>query len=193
MMPLNYALTDGLVALVAAWGGWRLLRSGRPVAAMGMALFSIAGAIGTVRITLGLGEQLAAAHRFASQVGGVAGVTLFLSQIVREAGWPHPALASAFAAIVAAAVMMLAPGAGAILFVLAIISGTALLWRGNGPESRNIIGALGFAVMLANALLVRKSTWLGADASWHVYHCLVALWLTAFTATLIARPLPAQR
>jgi hypothetical protein len=187
-MPLHYALTDGLVALVAAWGVWRLLRAGQPIAALGLAMFGIAGAIGVTRITTGAGEALAPAHRFASQIGGVFGLWLIVSQIwTKRGGRASPALRL----IVAAAIAGLAiryPVVGAGGFVIGLVCGVALLWLGDGPGRRGTAAALGFGLMLPNVLLIRQSPLLGADLGWHLYHIVVAVWLALTVRALTHRP-----
>ena len=171
-MPLHYALTDALVALVAARGAWRMLQSHQPVAALGFALFALAGLIGTVRITSGQIEQMAMLHKMASQVGGLAGLVLLLSQIVRKQLWSHTPTASMLAAVVALAIATIAPAIGAALFVVMLLVAIALLLKGRAHA-----GAAGFALMLVNVTLVRQSVLLGPDISWHGYHVIVAIWL----------------
>ena len=190
-MPLHYAATDALVALAGAWGAWRLTRPAQSRAiqwagAAGIALFGLAGAIGTVRIAAGLDDQLAALHRLASQTGGLAGLVLILFQLragnaALPAQW-HIALI----VMTAVGISLLLPAAGAILFVTGLIAGAALLWRGTGPGQRHLAAALGFALMLPNVLLVRASPHLSADMAWHAYHLLVAIWLW-ITILILAR------
>jgi len=176
-MPLHYALTDGLVALVAAWGVWRLLRAGQPIAALGLAMFGIAGAIGVTRITTGAGESLAPAHRFVSQIGGVFGLWLIVSQFwANRGGRASPALRLITAAAIAGLAIRY-PVVGAGGFVIGLVCGVALLWLGDGAGRRGTAAALGFGLMLPNVLLIRQSPLLGADLGWHLYHIIVALWL----------------
>lgn len=227
-LPLHYAATDALVALAGAWGAWRLTRpaqfrpaqsrpdqfrprhssavQSRPgqsraiqwAGAAGVALFGLAGAIGTVRIAAGLDDQLAALHRLASQTGGLAGLVLILVQIrliqlravqIRAGNAALPAERHiALIVMTAVALSLLLPAAGAILFVTGLIAGAALLWRGTGPGQRHLAAALGFALMLPNVLLVRASPHLSADAAWHAYHLLVAAWLCIIPWALQAKP-----
>ena len=181
-MPLHYALTDALVMLVAAWGVWRMVQSRQPIAALGIALFGMAGAIGTVRITAGLDEQLAGIHKMTSQLGGVAGTALLLSQILRHQNHAHSTAVSLFAALAAMAVAALFPAAGAALFIAMLVGAIALLLR-----ARAYLGAAVFTLMLINVLLIRQSARLGPDVSWHAYHVIVAIWL-ACTAAYLAKP-----
>lgn len=187
-MPLHYALTDGLVALVAAWGAWRLLRAGQPLAALGLTMFGIAGAIGVTRITSGADEALAPAHRFASQIGGLFGLWLIVSQIWASRGRSAPPVLRLVLAAAIAGLAIRFPMIGAIGFVAGLLCGIVLLWRGKGAGHRNIASALGFALMLPNVLLIRQSTLLGADVGWHFYHIIVALWLALTVRTLHRAP-----
>jgi hypothetical protein len=171
-MPLHYALTDALVALVAAWGVWQMLQSRQHVAALGFALFALAGFIGTVRIISGQIDQLVMAHKMASQLGGIAGIALLLSQILRNTLWRHAPAISLLAALAAVAIGAIVPAVGATLFVAMLLVAAALLLK-----ARAFVGAAGFALMLINVSLVRQSAILGPDISWHAYHVIVAIWL----------------
>lgn len=180
-MPLHYAATDALVALFGSWGAWRLGRTGQWAGAVGIALFGLAGAIGTVRIAGGLDSQLAALHRLASLTGGLVGLILILMQLRAGTGalprWWHIALAS----IATAGLSIVIPSAGAALFVVGLVGGSWLVWRGSGrgqgSGQRHLAAALGFALMLPTVLFVRASPYLSTDAAWHAYHLLVASWL----------------
>lgn len=186
-MPLHYAITDALVALVAAWGAWHMHQSHKPAAALGLALFGIAGAIGTVRIVSGMVDELAMIHKAASQLGGIAGASLLMSEIVRTNGWPHRFALSLVAATVAMLVAIAAPLAGAALFAILLVAGAVLLLRRAKQDRASLIGGLGFGLMLVNVLLVRQSPVLGPDWSWHLYHVIVAIWLWCAVTALKAR------
>ena len=185
-MPIHYALTDALVALIAGWGGWRLWRVDKSMAALGLAFFALAGAIGTLRITSGLIEPLALVHKMASQLGGVAGLTLLLCQILQDTGWRVGRRVSLFAVVVFAAIAAACPMIGAILF-MAMLAGAMIFFL----NVRGAIGATGSALMLINMIFVRQSSHLGPDISWHLYHCLVAAWLGC-VAWALSAPSPAR-
>ena len=187
-MPIHYAISDGLVALIGAWGAWRLVKSGQLMAALGITLFGVAGAIGAVRFTSGLIDPLADVHRYASQIGGLAGLCLILSQVFRMTGRLVSSVSSIVGATAIAGTAIIAPAAGAFFFIAGLVGGMLLLWLGVGPEYRNIRGAIGFGVMLPNLLFVRKSVFLAADLSWHLYHVVVALWLAIIVHVLLAKP-----
>ena len=182
-MPLHYALTDALVALIAGWGALMMWRTGRPLAALGLSLFGLAGMIGTIRITSGLIEPLAMLHKGVSQLGGLAGLALLLGQLLRGKGirlGTGVVLGAATALVALAAAL---PAIGAVLFVLMLIAAIALCL-----QSRNHLGAAGFAVMLLNVTLVRQSGYLGADLSWHIYHLFVATWLLCVARGFLKAP-----
>lgn len=174
-MPLHYALTDALVALIAGWGALMLWRTSRPLAALGLALFGLAGVIGTIRITSGLIEPLAMLHKSVSQLGGIAGLTLLLAQILRDKGL-RLGTGVVLGVAIALALVATLPALGAALFVLMLVAAIALCL-----QSRNHLGTAGFVVMLLNVTLVRQSGYLGADLSWHLYHLLVVAWLLCVT------------
>jgi len=182
-MPLHYALTDALVALVAGWGALMLWRTDKPLAALGLALFGLAGVIGTIRITSGLIEPLAMLHKGVSQLGGIAGLALLLAQILRNKGLRLGTGVALGVAIALAALAAALPALGAILFVVMLIAAIAL-----SLQSRNLLGAAGFAMMLLNITLVRQSDYLGADLSWHLYHLLVATWLLCVARGFLKEP-----
>jgi hypothetical protein len=175
-MPLHYALTDALVALIAGWGALMMWRTGRPLAALGLSLFGLAGMIGTIRITSGLIEPLAMLHKAVSQLGGIAGLALLLGHLLRSNGLRLGIGVVLGAAGVLVALAVALPAIGAVVFVLMLVAAIALCLR-----SRNYLGAAGFAVMLLNIALARQSDYLDADLSWHVYHLLVATWLLCVT------------
>ena len=175
-MPLHYALTDALVALIAGWGVVMMWRKGRPLAALGLSLFGLAGAIGTIRITSGLIEPLAMLHKSVSQLGGIAGLTLLLAQILRDKGLRLRIGVVLGAAGALAALAVALPAIGAVAFVLMLVAAIALCL-----QTRNHLGAAGFSVMLLNITLVRQSSFMGADLTWHLYHLLVATWLLCVT------------
>jgi len=182
-MPLHYALTDALVALIAGWGVLLMQRSGRSLAAVGLALFSIAGAIGTVRITSGLIEPLANFHKAASQLGGIAGLSLLIAQLLHDLGVRQKAVMSMGLAAAVAAFAAALPSLGPTLFVMMLIGAVGLcLW------SRNPIGASGFGLMLLNVTLLRRSDSLGPDWGWHIYHIVVASWLFCVTIGFLKSP-----
>ncbi len=171
-MPLHYALTDGLVAIVAILCGLALARAKHSAAALGIGLFGLAGLIGTVRITTGLIEPLAMLHKGTSQLGGVAGLVLLLSGTLRARGFSHGFGLSLAMAVLAVMFTVIAPFGGMILFVIMLVIGLGL-----SVSARHYLGAAGYLLMLLNIALVRQSSYFGKDLSWHIYHLCVAAWL----------------
>jgi hypothetical protein len=186
-MPAHYAFTDGLVAVTAAWGAWRLARSGLWRGAVGIAMFGVAGAIGTVRFASGLVEPLADVHRFVSQIGGVFGLCLVVSQIATLAGKRHALLSALVGAAAIAGLGIVMPAVGALAFVVALVGGGVLLWLGDGPSQRHLSAAIGFGIMLPNVVLLRQSAALSPDLRWHLYHVIVALWLVVIVRILTGK------
>jgi hypothetical protein len=192
MMPLHYALTDGMVFVAAAWGAWQLMRAGKPVGALGVALFGLAAAIGTVRVTSGLIEPLAVPHRFASQIGGLLGLLLLLWQIFKTTVGPVRSVYGAAICVSAVVLAITLPAARAPIYILALIAGIALFGLDRLSGKPNLGAALGFGVMLPNVLFLRQSQFLGPDLSWHLFHIVIALWLMltvlALTPRQVAEP-----
>jgi hypothetical protein len=140
-------------------------------------MFGIAGAIGVTRIVSGADEALGPAHRFASQVGGVFGLWLIVSQLwANRGGRAPPVLRLGLAAAIAGLAVRF-PMIGAFGFVAGLLLGILLLWQGKGVGRREVVLALGFGLMLPNVVLIRQSPLLGADIGWHLYHIIVAVWL----------------
>jgi hypothetical protein len=175
-MPWHYAITDALVALMGGFAAWTLVRASRPLAALGMGLFGLAGLIGTVRITSGLIEPLAALHVTASQLGGVAGLTLLVLDMPLPRRHLHSGLRLLLAAA-AAGVAVLSPMAGAAVFVALLCAAILMCLK-----ARTMAVAAAHLLMLLNITLVRRSADLGPDLSWHLYHLIVAIWLGAMLA-----------
>lgn len=192
MMPLHYALTDGLVFVAAAWGAWHLMKAGKPVGALGVALFGLAAAIGTVRVTSGLIEPLGVPHRFASQIGGLLGLLLLLWQIFKTTVGPVRPLYGLIICAGAVGLAILLPAAGAPIYILALLAGIALFGLNRLGGRPNIGAALGFGVMLPNVLFLRQSKFLGPDISWHLFHIFIAVWLVLTVLALTPKQVAAS-
>jgi hypothetical protein len=157
-----------------------------------VALFGLAAAIGTVRVTSGLIEPLAVPHRFASQFGGLLGLLLLLWQIFKTTLGPVRSVYGAAICISAVGLAIILPAAGAPIYFLALVGGIALFGLDRLGGKPNIGAALGFGVMLPNVLFLRQSKFLGPDLSWHLFHIVIALWLVLTVLALrpkqVAKP-----
>jgi hypothetical protein len=188
-MPTHYALSEAILVIVAALCVQRLWRAQLMFAAGGAALFGFAAAIGTLRFGLGLGPELSGVHRFVSQNGGVVAMGLINADCLR----------------------MLAPNLQRRLFNLVVlgVNGCSLIASVMLP-AMTIPLVLGWSVLLAvasiflsaesvcnrlaafglaalfpvNAVIVRRSSLLTPEVSWHLYHIVIAVWLAAICLSL---------
>ena len=186
-MPLHYALSDGLVGVLGLWGLWTLARRGQLLVGLGLGLFGLAGLIGVVRITSGLIEPMAVLHKSVSQLGGLAGLILILSGVVRHLGLKVPALGVLAAATVAVIIAVRMPAVGQGLFAAGLLAGIVVLAVAPGAMSLRVQSALAFGLMLPNVLLLRSAPALSPDLRWHAYHLIVALWLVLLPFCLSER------
>jgi hypothetical protein len=186
-MPLHYALSDGLVGVLGMWGLWTLARRGQLLVGLGLGLFGLAGLIGVVRITSGFIEPMAVLHKSVSQLGGLAGLILILSGLVRHLGLKVPALGVLAAATVAVIIAVRMPAVGQGLFAAGLLAGIVVLAVAPGAMSLRVQSALAFGLMLPNVLLLRSAPALSPDLRWHAYHLIVALWLVLLPFCLSER------
>jgi hypothetical protein len=186
-MPLHYALSDGLVGVLGLWGLWTLARRGQLLVGLGLGLFGLAGLIGVVRITSGFIEPMAVLHKSVSQLGGLAGLILILSGLVRHLGLKVPALGVLAAATVAVIIAVRMPAVGQGLFAAGLLAGIVVLAVAPGAMSLRVQSALAFGLMLPNVLLLRSAPALSPDLRWHAYHLIVALWLVLLPFCLSER------
>ena len=186
-MPLHYALSDGLVGVLGMWGLWTLARRGQLLVGLGLGLFGLAGLIGVVRITSGLIEPMAILHKSVSQLGGLAGLVLILSSLVRHLGLKVAPLAALAAAAIALGIAILMPAVGQTIFAAGLLAGIVVLAVAPGSMGLRVQSALAFGLMLPNVLLLRSAPALNPDLRWHAYHLIVALWLVLLPFCLSER------
>lgn len=177
----HYALSEALIVLVAIWVALRMTRRRAWFGALGVTIFGIAAGIGVVRFSLGQIEELATFHRDFSQVSGATAMALVAIQCLKVpprfwVGW-RLGVAIALTAATLGSVLVV-PDATILIFlawlIVAIIACST--WPAASTKQR-LLRAGVVAIFLVNLLLVRQSTLLGIDASWHLYHVLIALWL----------------
>lgn len=187
-MPIHYAVSDAAIVLVALYAGAALWRHGLVLPAFAMACFGVAAAIGVVRIAGGLQVELAALHAGASQLLGLAGAialaATFASRLLRA----RETRVIGAILIMAAAIFFLAKPLLAPLFVIAlVVGGGSALLRVRQHQTSWLVPA-SFAVMIANALVIRRAPWLDAAAGWHAYHVLIATALAALALGIVSQP-----
>ena len=188
MMPSHYALSDAAIVLVTIWAGTMLWRSDRQLSAFAMACFGVAAAIGVLRFGGGLQAELAPLHAGASQLLGLAGaLAIAVTCLARVRGRSDIGL-FALILIAAAASYFLAQALLAPIFILTLaIATAATLWR-SARSKTSWLMPFGFALLLANALLIRRAPWLGEVVAWHAYHLLIAVALLVLAKAMLITP-----
>ena len=188
LMPIHYAVSDAAIVLVALFAGVALWRHGLVLHAFAMACFGVAAAIGVVRIAGGLQVELAALHAGASQLLGLAGAIALAAASLRRTSRMREAGLFGAMLIMAAAIFFLAKPLLAPLFVIAlVVGGGSAFWRVRQHQTSWLVPA-SFALMIANALVIRRAPWLDPAAGWHAYHLLIALGLAALAFGIVSQP-----
>ena len=178
----HYAISEALIVLAAIWCVLRLSRSSLWLAALGTAIFGLAAAIGVYRFGTNQIVELASFHKNFSQIGGSIAMALVSAQLLLNKQLVNRTIAGRWfvliLVIVSAAVAFAIPTLTTPLFIawlsVVIISATLIPV---GTISRRISLAAIVSIFLINLLLVRRSSQLGPDLSWHLFHILVAVWL----------------
>ena len=173
-MPAHYALSDAAIVVVTVFGGTALLRNGQRLLAFAMACFGTAAAIGALRFGGGLQEELATLHSGSAQFLGFAGVLAVLSSCLFRAGGRDDVLRFvSILCVVGAIYLFVHPLLGPLLLLSVVITLAVSLYR--PVSSRHFwLVPLGSAIMLANAVFIRRASWLDESMGWHAYHILIA-------------------
>lgn len=192
----HYALSEALIVFAALWVAWQMARGGGWLGALGVAIFGFAAGIGVIRFGFGRIEQLANFHQAFAQIGGATAMALVALQCCMGSmkmwsGWRLGiAMTLAIATLVAG---LLVPSATVPLFLAWLIVGAIACAMLAAPGIRlRLARSAVFASFLVNVLLIRRSPLLSMDASWHIYHTLIALWLVGVWWVLVRRSSPLQ-
>lgn len=188
----HYALSEAVLVVAALWAAIRLFRGGFSLAAVGVALFGVAAAMGVWRFGTNAIEEWASVHRALSLTGGVLGLALIVAQMLRvqlPAFQSQQALAGLIVGgLVLGLISFAQPGRATPLFLVFLNIGIALAYMLPATSQNDrLIGTAWFAMFLLNVLLIRRSPFLDAAVSWHVYHLLIALWVVGVSWIFLRR------
>lgn len=176
-MPAHYAVSDAVIVVVAMSAAAALFRARLMLQAFAMACFGVAAFIGVARFGSGWQVELAMLHAGASQLLGLAGAAALAAS-----GFPHIVgkrglLLAILCLIAAGAVFIFAKPLTAPLFILMLtLALCAALLQAVRTGSGGLRSA-GLALLLVNALVIRRAPWLSEGVAWHAYHLLIALGL----------------
>ncbi len=160
------AWSDAILAVVATYAGFRLLRQagGGPTAGVGLALVGLAAVFGTIRFA-GV-EDLAPTHWGVTRLASLVGVPLvgvgYATEAFAPPGWAQPARRYSFVLLLVAAVALIAqPVWGQIvggLGMLLVLASAAVRARQDLP--RAAAGAGGAVGVLVSGLVI------GGEGEW---------------------------
>ncbi len=183
MAPQHYAISEAAVLLSALICLVALLRGDKPLAAVAAGLLGLASAIGVVRFGTGRIEPLKAVHQLVSQLGGLTAMGLMAAQFIvamapeasrRRIEWASLGLI-ALSVTVAGLAPIAGPAIGASWLITLMVAVWILAKDRPLPQAAGAVAVA--ALMLVNALLVRKSAHMTPGFSWHLYHGIVSVWL----------------
>jgi hypothetical protein len=169
LLPPHFALTEAAVALAGAFAIARVARVS-PWFAVGLAPFTLAALVGTIRIGAGLIGSIEYIHQLLSRPGALFGLGCLLGVLVAR----HPVLPPlfGFAATLLAGVI---PSAGTPLFKALILLGAASAYRAN--PGRALLAVASFSVLLIGRLATDPLRGPYPTFAWHSFHLTVAIWL----------------
>lgn len=181
-MAPHYAISEAFIVLAALWSGWKLFRRGQWVGAIGTLLFGAAAAVGVYRFPSGQVEELANFHRLAGQLGGLVGMALIASELLKSALPTSKSNASVVATLAMTLISLVVAWQKLAIAVplflcwslAAIVAAICIPQR--AVLKRALFG-IGAALMLLNVIFIRQSSLMSQDLSWHLFHTFVAVWL----------------
>ncbi len=178
----HYAISEAFIVLAAIWCAARLSRSAYWLAALGIAVFGFAAAIGVYRFGSNQIAELASFHKYFSQIGGSIAMAFVSAQLLLEEPLVNRVRFGKWVVLLAvfvSAVLALAvPPFTTPLFISWLFAAiiTAALIPASSVIRRVSLAAI-VSIFLINLLLIRQSPHLDPDISWHLFHVLVAIWL----------------
>lgn len=184
----HFALSELLIVVAAIICAVKLGKAAMWLAAAGSLLFGVIAAIGAFRFGLGEMDALEEIHQLFSQTGGAIALSLITSQLLLLSVFTqHKTSLALYVTLIGSAfVAFLVPAAPMPLFlawlVVAILA--AALMPAAMPRTR-ILRALLVGIFLINIVAVRQSPLLGVGLSWHMFHVLVAVWLSCVSWVIL--------
>lgn len=174
-MPAHYALSDAVIVLVVSYAAVALSRERLLLPAFAMVCLGTPAAFGVVRFGAGLQRELLPLHAGASQLLGLAGAVALVMAGVQRIGVRTDMLLATASLIVAGVVFVLASNFIAPLFVLVLALALCVALLRVKRAGSGWSTSAGLAVLLVNALVIRRAPWLTEANAWHAYHLLIAL------------------
>lgn len=178
VMPQHYALTDAIVLTVGVFAIFLVTRVNRWLA-VGLAPFVLAALVGTIRISVGLVGPIVTLHQFLSRTGAVFGLGCLVGALAVRSAWLPPALG-----LVAAVLVILAPGAATSIFAVLVVAGAVLAYR-SCPD-KALLAAASFSLLLVGRVVTDPLRSTSPALAWHMFHMAVALWLWQFATLMTA-------
>lgn len=181
-MAPHYAISEALIVLAALWCGWRFFHRGQWMGAIGTLLFGAAAAVGVYRFPSGQIEELANFHRLAGQLGGLVGMALIASELLKLM---LPTSKSKVSVVVTLAMTLMSvviawqnpPVAVPLFLCWSLVGIVAAISIPQRDFLKRALFGMGAALMLLNVIFIRQSSLMAQDLSWHIFHTLVAVWL----------------
>ncbi|WP_109356285.1 hypothetical protein [Sphingorhabdus sp. EL138] len=178
----HYAISEALIVLAAIWCVLRLSRLNHWFAALGIAIFGFAAAIGVYRFGTNQIEELASFHKNFSQTGGSVAMALVSAQLLLAEPLVNRTKVLRWFVLLLVVVSSVTafkfPTLNTPLFIawLSVAIVSAALIPASTIARRVSLAAI-VSIFLINLLLIRHSPQISPDISWHLFHILVAVWL----------------
>lgn len=197
-MPFHYAVSELLIVFAALYAIRTFRRSNISFAGSGVLWIAGAAAFGAWRAGVGDSPDLAATHKFLSQLGGLLGTFLIAvaffqpiwQRVTSERANYEFLNMAAFSGVILMVCLLviaflLAPGTFPLLTLLfaTFISIGAFLLPNQNVQQR-FLATIGASIALFNFLFVRQSPAMGPDLSWHMFHGLIAIWIVVIAIIL---------
>ncbi|MEP3891273.1 MAG: hypothetical protein ABJN69_12510 [Hellea sp.] len=181
-MPPHYAISEAFIVIAALYCAWKLTRNSQWIGALGVLLFGAAASIGVYRFPSGQVAELASIHRWAGQIGGLAGMGLIGIEFLTKAAPKTKSSVLKWGFLIILLAMVLTANVKTALAVpFFLLWSIITIAAAFALPAGSILRRLGFAaiasIMLLNVIFIRQSNSLSQDMSWHIFHMLIAIWV----------------